>query len=110
MKEIGGVRHYNVWAGNPNGREEDKTRCIKEVYSKFNNYQCCRKRGHGPNGLYCKQHNPITIKAKEDAEETKYQAQRKRNQESYDRSQFLEELAKNIETKDLHKYKLIVDN
>jgi len=53
------LRRYGQWAGNPNGRTEDKTRCIWEVWERgriINSYQCFRKRGYGPNGLYCKQH------------------------------------------------------
>jgi len=40
------------------GDKEDKTRCIKEVYSprEWHGHQCVRKRGYGPNGEYCKQH------------------------------------------------------
>lgn len=54
-----GRRIYGAWAGNPHGVLEDKTRCIKEVYPQGNTwipYQCQRKRGYGPGGLYCKQH------------------------------------------------------
>jgi len=39
---------------------EDKTRCIERVWGteRFSTYhQCQRKRGHGPDGLYCKQHS-----------------------------------------------------
>lgn len=52
------VRKYGIWAGNPKGIPEDKTRCIKEVYDStgWHAYQCKKKRGHGPDGLYCKQH------------------------------------------------------
>ena len=51
-------QRYNQWAGNPRGDLEDKTRCIKEVQdsSGWHFYQCQRKRGYGPDGLYCKQH------------------------------------------------------
>ena len=51
-------RQYNLWAGNPKGDKEDVTRCIKEVrdWSGWHSVQCSRKRGHGPDGLYCKQH------------------------------------------------------
>ena len=51
-------RRYSVWAGNPRGFPEDKTLCVEEVYKEFvlNASQCSRKRGHGPNGEYCKQH------------------------------------------------------
>ena len=51
------MRRYGVWAGEPKGYPEDMTQCVAEVgnfASIF--YQCSRKRGHGPDGLYCKQH------------------------------------------------------
>ena len=54
-----GKRIYHKWAGNPRGTPEDETRCVREVWEKgraIRSYQCLRKRGYGPNGLYCKQH------------------------------------------------------
>ena len=50
---------YGQWAGNPNGRPENLADCIevKRSYSAWDHgTQCTRKRGHGPDGLYCKQH------------------------------------------------------
>lgn len=50
---------YNCWGGNPKGwayRPED---CAYEVMNGWHSYQCCRKKGHGPEGLYCKQHAKI---------------------------------------------------
>lgn len=52
-------RRYGQWAGNERGMAEDPTRCAEEVadpprYILF--HQCLRKRGHGKDGLYCKQH------------------------------------------------------
>lgn len=55
MKE----RRYGQWAGNPKGTPEDPECCIEEVWPTqggWSPYQCSRKRGHGPDGLYCKQH------------------------------------------------------
>lgn len=51
-------RFYGRWAGNERGFPEDTTRCIKSIFrdGSFISSQCSRKRGHGPNGLYCKQH------------------------------------------------------
>jgi hypothetical protein len=56
---INGKLRYGVWNGCPQGQAEDPTRCIEEVWPHSGGwipYQCCRKRGHGPDGLYCKQH------------------------------------------------------
>ena len=47
---------YNKWAGNPNGNRYREGECAYEVWSNVSSYQCSRKNGYGPNGLYCKQH------------------------------------------------------
>jgi len=52
-------RRYGAWGGCPMGQAEDPTRCIEEVWPSDTTWyprQCSRKRGHGPDGLYCKQH------------------------------------------------------
>lgn len=51
------MRRYNVWAGNPEGMEENPEGCIVEVWStgRFS-YQCSRTRRYGPDGCFCKQH------------------------------------------------------
>jgi hypothetical protein len=61
----GNMRRYNKWAGNSEGTKEDITRCIVQVsdrgkFSLF--YQCRRKRGYGPNNLFCKQHAKLLEK------------------------------------------------
>lgn len=48
---------YNKWAGNPKGSPYREDRCACEVFDgRALFYQCCRKPGHGPAGLFCKQH------------------------------------------------------
>ena len=50
---------YNSWAGNPNGNKYDERYCAYEVSGGGRMmlfYQCSRLNGHGPDGLYCKQH------------------------------------------------------
>ena len=46
---------------NPAGIPEDETRCIVPILqeSGFSPMQCSRKRGHGIDDLYCKQHSMI---------------------------------------------------
>jgi hypothetical protein len=59
MRLINGKRRYSVWAGQPQGTPERVECCVEEVWPSGGNWiprQCCRKRGHGPDGLYCKQH------------------------------------------------------
>lgn len=49
-------RRYGQWAGNEAGIPEDVACCVKSVFSGWHSHQCSRRRGHGPDGLYCKQH------------------------------------------------------
>lgn len=39
-------------------------RCAYAVWDKWNDHQCYRKKGHGPSGLYCKQHAKVLEKRK----------------------------------------------
>lgn len=52
---INGERRFGCW---PYDWPEDPACCIEPVTPKgwFKVRQCCRKRGHGPDGLYCRQH------------------------------------------------------
>ena len=52
------TRRYDTWPGNPRGLVEIRTQCVVEVSTNWglHRYQCARKRGHGPDGLFCKQH------------------------------------------------------
>jgi hypothetical protein len=50
---------YARWAGNPKGHPQHPELCVEEVWPTNGSWiphQCARKRGHGPDGLYCKQH------------------------------------------------------
>ena len=51
-------RRYGEWVGNLDGVPEDTARCAASVRAQFRpgGHQCCRNRGHGKDGLYCKQH------------------------------------------------------
>jgi len=57
-KDAKGLRWYGGWAGNPRGHVEIPEDCIEEVFPRdgYLSAQCTRKRGHGLNGEYCKQH------------------------------------------------------
>lgn len=52
------ARRYGVWAGDPDGLPYKPCRCAESVWTSIgcSSYQCSRKPGHGPDGLYCKQH------------------------------------------------------
>jgi hypothetical protein len=59
------MRFYGKWAGNPKGIREDPQRCIAEVSDRerwTHFYQCQRKRGKGPEGLYCGIHANMIAK------------------------------------------------
>lgn len=59
------MRRYGCWAGKPNGTREDPARCAVEVAEPgraIHFYQCLRKRGKGPGGLYCAQHAKMVEK------------------------------------------------
>ena len=50
---------YNKWGGNPGGTAYRSSRCAYEVREGglgWHWYQCSRKPGKGPDGLYCGQH------------------------------------------------------
>jgi len=45
------------WYGVRSGARENPTWCIVQVDSRtYGLGQCTRRRGHGPDGLYCKRH------------------------------------------------------
>jgi hypothetical protein len=56
------MRYYNQWAGNPAGERENPEQCAASVSDTGRgmlSWQCSRKRGHGKDGLLCKQHATI---------------------------------------------------
>ena len=58
--------------------DEDQTRCIERVWSGstlMGDHQCSRKRGHGPGGLYCKQHDPEAVKKRKEESGRKWAAE-----------------------------------
>ncbi len=56
----------------------DYARCAESIHGvgrwpSF--HQCNRKNGHGPHGAWCKQHDPVARKAKQDARNAKWRAE-----------------------------------
>ena len=47
---------YGAWAGCPGGRAYCVTNCAEEIHRDYLFHQCSRKNGHGPEGIFCKQH------------------------------------------------------
>jgi hypothetical protein len=53
-------------------KRPDFARCADSVYLGsvwHGSKQCSRKNGHGPDGAFCKQHDPVALAAKRVAEE-----------------------------------------
>jgi len=56
------AHRYNKWTGCPKGIPYDPERCAWEIFGpRVVSYQCTRKNGHGPDGLYCAQHAKMII-------------------------------------------------
>lgn len=75
------LRRFGVWAGEPEGRPEDVKRCIANVFpadGRGIHYQCHRSRGHGPDGEWCKQHDPAKVAARRTKREAKWKEDSKR--------------------------------
>ena len=51
-------RRYGLGVGRPYGLPEDPERCVERIKMGvwIRDRQCRRKRGKGPDGLYCSQH------------------------------------------------------
>ena len=85
---------YGKWAGNPVGMRPDLTRCCEEVRIPhgWQYYQCARKRGHGPDGEYCKQHDPAAVKARKEKSEAEWRAKFNKERVKYYGATFLKVL------------------
>jgi hypothetical protein len=53
-------------------KHQDPNLCCKLVFGEWRSHQCKRKRGYGPEEAYCKTHDPVAIKAKDDARSAKW--------------------------------------
>jgi hypothetical protein len=64
---------YRSWAGNNKGQAPNYSRCCADVADggrSVLSHQCCNKNGHGPDGAYCKTHDPVSV-AKRQMESSK---------------------------------------
>ena len=81
-----GLRHYGDTSYN-GGIVEDVNRCIVAVFRDNSTWafstQCRAPRGHGKDELFCKQHDPERVKAREDARNAKDCALRKAESDHY---------------------------
>jgi hypothetical protein len=55
--------YYGRWAGSERGVRAKPDQCATSVYpgNSFISRQCCRKRGHGPESAFCKQHAKLDV-------------------------------------------------
>lgn len=71
-------KSYGDWAGNPAGHLADLTRCCEEVRNEpgagWGYHQCVRKCGYGPEGAYCKQHDPEAVAERQRKQGKAYRA------------------------------------
>jgi hypothetical protein len=81
--EADGLRNY----GNGLDRRiEDTTRCIASVsQGMWRSSQCDKKRGKGPDGLWCGVHNPDRLKLKREAQHAAWREKWRKNEERLDR-------------------------
>ncbi len=101
-------RIYGGWAGNPRGIAEDKTLCIQNVWGDFGHgHQCSRKRGHGKDGLYCKQHDPERVAAAEEKKDDELNEEMQKSEAVWKRRRILAKMASGITTVELKNYKLV---
>lgn len=78
-------KSYGAWSGRPEGNRPDYDRCCVEVWTQerwSRAHQCNRKRGHGPEGAYCKQHDPAV--EEERKRETAKRQKAKWNEQRYE--------------------------
>ncbi len=93
---------YGAWAGDPKGSPYRPGYCVREVNAdKFHFCQCGRLAKYGPEKQYCKQHDPETIKAKEEKERLEREKAWKKGEEDYKRRSALAALAKGVPTQQI---------
>lgn len=84
--EADGLRRYGL---SHHGVREDTSRCVVEVAGRErwpSYYQCNKPRGHGPDGLYCKTHDPAAV-AKRGAASMAAHEQKRHNENRPQRQQ-----------------------
>ena len=79
---------YGRWAGMPNGVPAKPENCAEEIFRDHHYWQCPRKRGYGPEGAYCKQHDPESVAKKRAEREAKWEAEWAESQRKHARNAF----------------------
>jgi len=63
-------RHFRENYGRYHTNAPDYSRCaasVPDAGSSFGSHQCRRKNGHGPDGAWCKTHDPVACAEREKA-------------------------------------------
>lgn len=63
------LSHYPESYGHRHKYAADYSRCCARVWGGWHESQCSRKNGHGPDGAYCKQHDPVEQKKRRQRKE-----------------------------------------
>ena len=63
------LSHYPESYGNRIKHTPDYSRCCEKIVRGWFDSQCSRKNGHGPDGAYCKQHDPVEKKKRRQRKE-----------------------------------------
>lgn len=89
-------RAYGEWAGNPKGNVPVFTRCCANLHDRYHpgGYQCTRKRGYGPDGAYCKLHDPDAVKVRREKADQEHRRKHYADMKRAYGSSFLEVLRK----------------
>lgn len=91
-------KSYGGWAGSPDGQRPDYTRCCIEVGRPLGRTtmfgQCLKPRGHGPDGAYCKIHDPDAVKARQAKQHSEYVTKHNKRREEWYGPEFLAALRK----------------
>lgn len=75
-------KRYRVWGGQPNGVAPDPSRCCESVADEGRSplfHQFHSPRGHGPEEAYCKVHDPVAVKVRQDKSAERYNARLERD-------------------------------
>lgn len=76
---------YGAWAGNSRGQPPDYNFCCAEITYYIGQWphqkQCGKKCGYGPDGAYCKVHDPKAVEERREKSDARYRE--KTNKERY---------------------------
>ncbi len=88
---------------------EPKSQCCRTVYTGYCSHKCQRAGTVERDGaFYCKQHDPVRIKEKDELKNKKWEQERLKRDERWKRESILCDLANGIPTDELECYELVL--